>query len=244
MLKNFLESDGDHIIFTGEYMEAYIPEYYFDSKHAEDYGITIQVFGIFNVRTFAKDKPGELETFNIPSLIHIHPAEVEKKELQLIPGDDDEVLAYRVAKFYKGNKVMTNSIPQDSSNVELFINLLFRGNIPPTIPYDQIIKIWLKNLDLNNVKLGVTSTIMEIIVTEIYRNKNKPEETFSKVIGNNPKTSPYAYRTANIREICARNSTFAALTFEDVDAMLTSALNINKYDRQESESPIEKIIKM
>jgi hypothetical protein len=191
-----------------------------------------------------KGKAQELETFNIPSLIHIHPAEMEKRDIQLIEGADGVTELYRVAKFYKGNKMMSNSIPQDATNVELFINLLFRGNVPPTIPYDQVVKIWQKNLDLNNVKLGVTSTVLEIVVAEIYRNKRKPEETFAKVIGNNPKASLYDYRAANIREICARNSTFAAMTFEDIDSMITSSLNINKYDKQESDSPIEKIIKM
>lgn len=245
MLKQYLKDDGDEIIFTGEYMEAYIPEFYFEGKLAEDQGSSLNVFGLFNVRVFdAKNKPGPLETFNIPSLIYITPSEVERRELQLIDGDDGESEVYHVAKFYKGTAVMKNNIPQDASNVELFLALLFRGKIPKTIPYDQVLSIWQKNLDINSVNLGVTSTVLEIIISEIYRNKNKPEETFGKAVGRNPKMSQYAYRTANIREICARNSTFAALTFEDMDSMLTTSLNIKKYNKQESESPIEKIIKM
>jgi hypothetical protein len=245
MIEKYLLNDGENIIFVGHYMEAYIPEFYFEGKLAEDYGSSINVFGLFNVRMFDENGRSEkLETFNLPSMINIYPSETETKELQLIPGDDGVLDRYRVAKFFKGNKVMANSFPQDASNVELFINLLFRGKVPPTIPYDQIVKIWQKNLEINNVKLGVTSTVLEIIVSEIYRNKKKPEETFAKVVGKDPKVSQYAYKAANIREICARNSTFAALTFEDIDSMITTSLNINKYNKEESESPIEKIIKM
>lgn len=246
MLKNFLKDDGENIIFTGEYMEAYIPSFYFEGKLAEDYGSSLQVFGLFNVRVFdAAGKGMKLETFNVPSMIHITPSEIEKRrDVQLIEDDDGETDSYIVAKFYKGNVIMKNSVPQDSSNVELFINVLFRGKVPKTIPYRQVCEIWQKNLDMNGVKLGVTSTILEVIVSEIYRNKKKPEEKFAHVIGKNPKTSEYAYRRANIRQICAWNSTFAGLTFEDMDSMITSALNTKRYGKKETKSPIEKIIKM
>lgn len=243
MLRNFIKDDGDNIVFTGNYLEMYIPDSYFESKLAEEFGNSIRVFGLFNIRVFdEKNKPMKLETLNVPTMIYIHPSEVEKKELQLI--DDGEVEKYRVAKFYKGNNIMQNSVPQDASNVELFLKILTTGKVPKTIPYSQVLKIWQRNLDLNGVKLGVTSTILEIIIAEIYRNKKKPEERFAKLIGRDPSVSEYAYRTANIREICARNSTFAALTFEDMDQMIISSLNINKYNKEESESPIEKIIKM
>ena len=243
MLRNFIKDDGDNIVFTGNYLEMYIPDSYFESKLAEEFGNSIRVFGLFNIRVFdEKNKPMKLETLNVPTMIYIHPSEVEKKELQLI--DDGEIEKYRVAKFYKGNNIMQNSVPQDASNVELFLKILTTGKVPKTIPYSQVLKIWQRNLDLNGVKLGVTSTILEIIIAEIYRNKKKPEERFAKLIGRDPSVSEYAYRTANIREICARNSTFAALTFEDMDQMIISSLNINKYNKEESESPIEKIIKM
>lgn len=243
MLRNFIKDDGENIVFTGNYLEMYIPDSYFEGKLAEEFGNSIRVFGLFNIRVFdEKNKPMKLETLNVPTMIYIHPSEVEKKELQLI--DDGEVEKYRVAKFYKGNIIMQNSVPQDASNVELFLKILTTGKVPKTIPYSQVLKIWQRNLDLNGVKLGVTSTILEIIIAEIYRNKKKPEERFAKLIGKDPSVSEYAYRTANIREICARNSTFAALTFEDMDQMIISSLNINKYNKEESESPIEKIIKM
>lgn len=245
MLKNYIKDDGENLIFTGDYMEMYIPDFYFEGKLGENYGGVSRVFGLFNVRVFdEKGKPMALETFNIPTLIYIHPSEMETKDLQLVPGANGEVERYRVAKFFKGNVIMQNNIPQDASNVELFLNILCRGKVPKTIPYSQVLQVWQKNLALNGVRLGVTSTVLEILISEIYRNKVKPEETFAKLIGRAPGTSEYAYRTANIREICARNSTFAALTFEDMDQMITSSLNINKYNKQESNSPIEKIIKM
>lgn len=244
MFKELLKDDGEYIRFNGEYLEMYIPVYYFESKLAENSGTSIRVFGLFNLRVFVNNKPMKLETLNIPSMIYIYPSEIEKRNIQLIKGEDGTEEQYIVAKFYKDNKIMVNSISQDASNVELFLNLIFNNKLPSSISYHDVLNVWLKNLQLNNIKLGVPSAPLEIIIREIYRNKNKLEETFSKVIGKNPNISPFSYKTANIREICARNSTFAALTFEDMDSMITSSLNIQKYKKEETISPIEKIIKM
>lgn len=244
MFKELLKDDGEYIVFNGEYLEMYIPVYYFESNLAENSGNAIRVFGLFNLRVFANNKPMKIETLNIPSMIYIYPSDIEKRNIQIIEGEHGEVEQYVVAKFYKGNRIMVNSIAQDASNVELFLNLIFNSKLPKTLSYHDVLNVWLKNLQLNNVRLGVPSAPLEIIIREIYRNKDKPEEPFSKVIGKNPKMSEYSYKTANIREICARNSTFAALTFEDMDAMITSSLNIHKYKKDETVSPIEKIIKM
>jgi hypothetical protein len=245
MLKEYLRDDGENLIFTGQYLEIYIPEFYFESRLAENYGTSLRVFCLLNARvTNEKGIKSKIEMINLPSLIYIFPSDIEKKELQLIEGEDGSVSTYYIAKFYKGNKLMANSIAQDSSNVELFLSLLTHGKLPLTIPYNQILEIWQKNLTMNGVKLGVPSTVLEVVIKEVYRNKNKPEETYGKMAGKDPSISPYEYIPANIREICARNSTFAALTFEDFDAMLTSSLNIKKYGKEETISPIEKIIKM
>ena len=49
---------------------------------------------------------------------------------------------------------------------------------------------------------------------------------------------------ASIRQICQYTSTFTAVTFEDLDSMVTTSLNRERENIPETESPIEKIIKM
>jgi len=244
LIENFLSDNGTDIIFNGEQLEAYIPEFYFkNNKLGEQLGSSLKVFGLFNIRMINKGKPSKLETFILPSMIMVFPSTIEYKKLKLIDEQEEEE-CYMVLNFFKGGKITPNSVSQDATNVELFLDLICGGKLPETIPYNQIIQIWQKNLNLNNINLNVTSTVLEVIVSEIYRNKKKPEETFAKLWGRNPNISQYEYKRANIREICARNSTFAALTYEDMDAMITSSLNIRNYNREETESPIEKIIKM
>jgi hypothetical protein len=244
MLKDLLKDDGEYIVFNGFYMECYIPSFYFDTKLGEEYGSELRIFGIFNARAFTeKMKPMTLETINFPSIITIYPSEIDTKSLTLLEGDD-EPEEYVVAKFHKGSRLMKNAIPQDSTNVEMFINLLIKGKLPRTIPYSKLLSIWLANLTNNNVKLGVASSVLECMIAEFYRDRKNPMIKFAKTIGKKPDTDEYMYRPVNIRELCARNSTFAALTFEDMDAMLTSSINIKKLNKEEIDSPLEKILKM
>ena len=78
-----------------------------------------------------------------------------------------------------------------------------------------------------------------------YYNNNEAILTLDgKIIRGSFPKKQLDYLPSNVREICARNSTFAALTFEDFDAMLTASVNINNYKRAETVSPIEKIIKI
>lgn len=235
-----IQVNGDDIVFNGDYLECYIPEYYMDTNYAEQIGNTLKIFGVFSLRTFTKGKPNKLETLSLPMFINLSVSDIEKKELTLIPGREPEV--FYVAKFFKGNKLMSKYIMPDSSNVEIFLNMMLRGKVPNTIPYDKIIQIWHSNLKLNNVNIGTTSTILEIIISKIYRDKNNPDKNFASVAGKG-EVSQYDYKTANIREICARESTFTAITFEDMDSMLTTSLN-TRDKSQQIVSPIEKIIKM
>lgn len=238
--KSIAKKDG-FIYFTGSYLEMYVPKAFVERGLAEDVGNVYKVFGIIHLRTFEKgEKPNELETLNLPSMINLYPSEKEDRTLTL-EGIEEK---YLVLKFFNGDKIMDCQVRKDSTNCEIFLDLLFRGKIPSTIDYSKIMALWDKNLEMNGVGFGVPATCRSVTIAEIYRDKNNPGQRYAKTVGKNFTKKQLDYLTSNAREMCARNSTFAALTFEDFDAMLTASLNINKYNRSETESPIEKIIKM
>lgn len=243
MLATFLKDDGENIIFTGYYMEIYIPESYFP-KMAQVEGSLVKTFGL--LPCIIKDKNDKVvtkNTMNLPTTIILHFSDIYKTKVNLYDIKDSEPVSYRVLKYYNNDIVMSNVTQKDSSNAELFFGLMSGGKVE-NIPYDKLLSIWQKNLDLNGVNLGVPSSILELIMAEIYRNPKNPNEKFSKYINSNPNVPKDYYRASNIREICSRNSTFTALTFEDFDTMMTASLNMNKYNKKQVESPIEKVIKM
>ena len=247
MSNPYFKTQGDDIVVTCPYLECYIPVEYFNMGIAVEYGgDCLEVLGLFNARPF-KDSEGKqpypkLETVAQPTTIRVYPTTFETKEMKLVP--DVESDQYAVLKFYEGDIFTKVFFIQSAKNSESFLKILESGKLPPTIPYSKVFDIWTKNMYMNGVKMpDVPAANREMIISEIYRDAANPSRPFATRIGKDPKTSEYAYITANSRAICKYNSTFAGLTFEDFDTMVTNGLNINKSGRTESESPIEKIIK-
>lgn len=242
MLNKFIKSDGNDIVFLGHYMEIYIPEKFFETKLAQIEGSIIRTFGLLYCSVFdQKNNVVSKDIINLPTTIHIYLKDMDSKKLTLNENTGEEM--YRVIKFFKDDAVMQKSVQADINNVTVFVSMLSNGKLN-YVPYNKILDIWEKNLMLNNLKLGVPASILEMMIMEIYRDKKNPSNRFSATLNKTPDTSQYAYHAANIREMCSRNSTFAALTFEDMDSMITASLNMNRYNKKQVESPIEKVIKM
>lgn len=241
-LNMFLRDDGENIIFTGHKLEIYIPESYTNSGIAVIEGNVFKTFGILPCRVFDKnDKVIGEYTLNIPVNIELYFSNYEVKKISF--NNDPEPTNHAVIEYLNQDKIMSSFITQTSTNAEMFMKLMCAGKITG-IPYDKIVIAWLKNMELSGVNFGVGMIIYEIIISEIYRNKKNPDEKFSHYIGRNKNGSMMDYRASNLREICSRNSTFSALTFEDFDTMVTTSLNRTQYNKKQVESPIEKIIKM
>jgi hypothetical protein len=112
------------------------------------------------------------------------------------------------------------------------------------IPYPLLSKIFTKNSTDNGVDLGVPIQIIDLIIYKVCRDKKDVSRPFGQIIGKNPKVSPIAYQFANMRDICGADSVFAALTFEDMNTMLDSSLNMTMNGDSQNLSPTEQIIKM
>lgn len=232
------------IVYDGEELHLYIPEEYYERSVAIEMGEYVSVLGVLNAQEYKKGKPvGKLELFSVPAMVDIYPTEMESTpEIAIIPGVKKQ--KYTLAKFYKGDKIMSADIAKDSSNAELFLRLLMSGALPPTIRYEQLLRIWDKNLDISGIRLNVSSNIMEIIIREIYRDPKDPTRPFAMRIGASKDVSQLDYQAENIREICALNSTFSGIIFEYFDRMVGSGIMKNVNNTPQTISPVEKIIKM
>lgn len=244
-------TDGTKIYFSGEYMEAYIPEVFFNNDGtkkgpgiAEMIGDHFSTLGIFNLRTF-KDvegkQPNPLQTLNLPVQIVTYPSGgYERKTLDLIGKGAEK---YYVLKYYNTDEFCNKQVPQLVQAFKSFLNLLLGGKLPKTFSYDDIITIWEQNFDLNGVNFDVPDVVKELVVSEIYRDPKTPEHKFGYKVGKNPNISRYDYLTATTKDITKYNSSFAAVTFENMDEALVSAANNTRTQRKEQISPMEKILK-
>ena len=240
---------GEYINVNVPYMEAYIAMDLFDdadkeSAVASQYGEGIKTIGLFNIRVFKSEDDDresvKLETFNYPNTIETYPSEYESNVKLNINGIEDK---YMVLKYYKGDIMMHSDIKQDSSNCEKFLNMLTKGKIPNTISYTDIFKIWLKNFEINAVNPGVPSVTLQVIISEMYRNKNNPIEQFRKIAGKGD-IGMYDYIAFNMNEVSSYTSVLSALTFERFSDKLTSSINMTKDGVTQNKSPIERVISM
>lgn len=241
----YFKSDGKFIYLEAEYVEFYIPKYYFDDtgKFAENLGSFIRALGIFDIGFFSNGQLKEMRVLNIPTWTDFFVNDSEDRSVSL-PRDEEGFVPCKVLKFNKGHKIMPSSVVEDSSNAESYLDFVLKGKVPSIVPYSKSIQIWRKNKELNSVHLGVPSVIEEMILSCAYRDMNNPSRKFAEVIGKDPKVSQYDYIMNNIRQICQYSSTFAGITFEDIDSMITTAINRTRTKGIEQYSPIEELLKL
>lgn len=241
----YFRSDGKYIYLEAEYAEFYIPKSYFEdtSRFAEDAGSIVKALGIFDVGFFVNGELKETKVLNVPTMIDLFVIDSDDKDIHL-PNDPEATTPCKVLKYTKGQKIMNSGVIEDSSNVEAYLSFIIKGKVPSIVPYEKSLQIMRKNQALNSASLGVHSVMEELILSVAYRDKNDPGTKFSHVIGKNPETSQYAYVMNNIRQICQYTSTFTAVTFEDLDAMVTTSLNRTRSKTPEAFSPIEELIKL
>lgn len=239
--KDLIEKDG-FFILNCCYAEFYISRKYLEKDIAKEVGSSFKTLGLFYARTFSSmEKPDPFEIMNIPVPIILFPTEKETRKMTIEGVEDD----YLVLKFFKGDKIMNSSIQSVATDTEDFLNYMLAGVIPRNIPYDKILHAFLKNIDLSKVGIKLPIIVYEIIISEIYRYKGDPALKYGQYLSTNfdPKKLQIDYILANIRSICKSNSTFAGVSFENIDEMITSGINNNKYNRKETKSPVEDVLK-
>lgn len=242
-MNKYMHSDGANIYLDAPYMEAYIPMYYFEkSGFGKDNGNMVTAFGIFNVGFFENDKLKEMKLICVPSAIDLYCDDYETKAVEL--PHYDEKIPCKVIKYYKGNKVMVSGIIQDSNNAINLLNFIIGGKLPP-LPYSSLIDVWYKNQNMNKVNFGVPSFILELILSVSCRANIDPRLKFCEDIGKpDSKSGDYDYKLASVRDICRYSSTFQALTFEDIDSMITTSINRTNAKITDEPTPVEAVIKM
>lgn len=243
MLKENVKVEDGYLVLDCAYAEFYIPKKYMEDEMAVDNGESFKSLGIFYIRTFsAPDKPNALEVLKLPGMVYMYPNEKEWEKLTIGADYEDD---YLVLKFYKGDKIMQAAVKCDSAMPEYFLNCLLTGRIPRNIPYDKVLELFIKVFTMNKVGIPVPILILEMIISEVYRYSGDHSLKYGQYLANNfnHNKKQLEYFMANVRTICKANSSFAGVSFENIDEMFTSAINNNKYNRKETKTPFEEVIK-
>ena len=245
----FAKRDGDALLFNQDgRLEYYIPEDYFGSKSARIEGAYVTLMGSFNYRIYSStDKPGKLMTFKFPTIFMCRPGEVQKnKKLKL--DDHLKESEYRILVFHKSDQLITRvHTEQNIDNMsELFRLHLKTGRVPNTIPYDQLYMYPFECMELNGGNFSVHSQAMGLLYSKICRDPDDLNKPFrmSKAINNNMT----GYDTVSIKTAAKMISPFVAITSENIDEAIMSAVLLSDEEksgkRKHKESPLERIMTM
>lgn len=236
-LPSWLKKEGESILYNGDgYFAFFIPEKYFDGKNSAKaiiMGEVVNLFGILDYQLFTSNgKPiGPVRNFKFPTVFLTKPSSIEKaRNIKIVDWSSSQ--DYRILKYEKGAQiVISTKVPQDLQNVEFFYSLFLGGNLPVTIPYEELYTYLTENIELSGESYGITNQILGIIVSEMARDPNNLEKAFRN-------SNADHYTSINIKDIPKFISPYSAITSENWDEAVVSAIE----NKNTKDIPMEKIL--
>jgi len=241
MKYKFLNKRDNEVVFNGHKLEIFIPTLYFDEEIAIEMGMSISTLGIFMFKYYSgESSKGELFQFNLAETVEFTYSEQRVEELEMNNMTDK----YKIFTLYNEDIFLKSvKLAKNFKNTESFVNLHNKGKIPSTVQYKDIINLYMENMFSNNANLKVPSSLLEMTIGELARSKHDINIPFRKVIGKNPNVSQLDYIQVSIKNLAMINSTFTAITSEDINQAIQSAIAKSRTNGAELETPIEKTIK-
>lgn len=235
-MATFLKQDKEKVIFNGDgELIYYIPEKYFDINVTLVIGEIIETMGIFTYGLYdSKGKQLKLDRFKCPTIIQCKPSLITKEsKLQLIGTKEPQ--AYRLLHFKKGDELICNiNVPKSTDNVDKFVNLLIRANLPNNIPYNEIHEYIIKNAELNGFNYQVSPQIIGVVISELYRDPKELSRPF-RLSGMKDMLD---YKAITILKIPKYTSPYTAITSENADEAIAAAMTT----KGNANSPLEKVM--
>ena len=171
-IPSWLKREGESILYNGDgYFAFFVPESYFLGKNSAKaiiMGELVNIFGVLDYQLFSSNgKPnGPVRNFKFPSVFLTKPTSIEKvKNIKVVEWADSE--DFRVFKYEKGAPIiLSTKVPQDLQNVEFFYSLFLGGNLPESIPYEELYTYLTENIQLAGESYGITNQLFGIVVSE------------------------------------------------------------------------------
>ena len=235
-MPSYIKEENNKVIYNGEgELIYYVPEKYFELKAASIIGEKVETLGLFMYSNFTKgSKSDGLKIFKCPTIIQCIPSGIEKVHNMQLEGMN-KTASYRLLHFSKGDELICSlAVPQSTANVEKFVNLLTRANLPEFIPYDELFKYLIMNGDLNGFNYKVSNQIIGLVISELCRDKDDLTKPF-RLSG---KDNMMDYVFIPINKAPKFTSPYMAVTSENPDEAIAAAMNVETNQK----SPLESIM--
>lgn len=228
-------------------LELFTPQNYIEREITLVKGIEVLVLGLINYRYYKKEDsttPSEKGILKIPSILSSFPSDIIYNIQPNLYPESDENYKYTKLVYEPGSRIYNRFLIRDLENVMVFTNLILNGKLDSNIPYNYISPCWVENILMNNINISVPIVVLDSILSEIYRDRKDLGKTFAQALYENPKLSMISYAQIPAKNIAAKSSVFAAITGEDFNSMMDSAMVMTKLGKEQKISPAEAILKM
>lgn len=247
-----LIKEGNSIIFDpaneNELMRVYVSTSLFDRNKAfrdEDRISTIGtlVFEMTNNTKIAKGQEGVFHTIVLPVNVQFNFSMESKFEGTLDNGEIPKD-KYNVFTLTKGDVfIQSVAIEQKTTDIIDFVNMIHAGQVPASVPYDELLNIYLNVMEITGKSLASPAYILEIIMSELTRARSDNGQPYRLKIPAKGAYNKHGYEFTSMEKLPALNSTYAGLAFQDIDAAVLQGINRTAKNTPEKTTPLEKIAK-
>lgn len=241
--------EKDHTVFVDTYaMDVYLPAEYVDKEYRghpyyEAAGTKVKFYGVGNMRFYNTEKEFNnpetvsVSTLGIPMIITSTPTEIDVRDVTFAKGAPARHCI--VLTYYKDDVFMElTSLIQSSTNVMILMALIDGGKIT-MIPPDDALKILQDVQSMNGVKLRIPPEMEELLISERYRD---PENHYKKArLSDNP--DPNKLASLNMRREAMSQTTYQAITHEDINSALISSINRKRNGIVDPPTTMERIVR-
>ena len=254
ILSSYLKQLEDNsIIFTGNKLVIHIPEKFVENGITVINQTTIMTLGIFEAYIFDDideddiTKASHKFTLKLPSNIFMKPSHIDKisKYEENIDTDTLEKENYFAFIFLNGDTfIVTTSVVQSTSTVDNFVYMLLNGQIPKSVNYDEIAKLWSECSIINGSKtLKSDFNTLAMIIANIVRDPANLSQPFRLVYDKYFAKGIMNGKMLRYMDIPRYISSFTAITGSDPRHGITVAMErIHGEKQTDITSPVEEII--
>ena len=147
---------------------------------------------------------------------------------------------YYIIPYNPGETVCSAAIQQSLSNVEFFINQIFLYSKTPQLPYNLMVEMMFRCLEINGIDLNGPAIAYEMLARRVCRHNGK---TFAKVYGKNPNVDQLSYDKEPYRTAVQRAGILQGLLFQDISTAINVGLSQTINGIEPEDTPFEKVIK-
>ena len=241
-LPAFIKKKDDSVYYSGpgEFL-MFVPEVYFDRKCAVIEGEYVELLGICNYAINENpekiDIPKKIKTFYFPSRFITKPQKIEKvKDFAITENFTSD---YRILHYQDNNNdqiIVSTKVPQDITNVEDFFRLFVdTGNIPKTIPYEELYKYFLDSIAINGASYKLHASLFGLLVSELCRDPKDINKPFR--LGKSIDENRCSYNPISVKDIPKLVSPFTSLTSENFDKAVVGAI----MNKNNTPTPLERV---